>query len=48
MHHMIRDFFRLALVISGLLIAIWLLWSLNDGGYFYHDKLTTILAAYSL
>ena len=45
MHYMVRDLFRLALVVGGLLIAIWLLWSLNDEGYvFYHDKLTTIHA----
>jgi len=44
MHYMVRDLFRLALLVGGLLIAIWLLWSLNDEGYFYHDKLTTIHA----
>jgi hypothetical protein len=44
MHYMVRDLFRLALVIGGLMTAIWLLWSLNDEGYFYHDKLTTIHA----
>jgi hypothetical protein len=41
---MVRDFVRLASVIGGMLIAIWLLWSLNDEGYFYHDKLTTVHA----
>lgn len=44
MHYMVRDLFRLALVIGGLLGGITFLWYLNDDGYFYHDKLTTIHA----
>ncbi len=40
--YLIRDAFRLALVIGGLMGAITGFWYLNEGGYFYHDKLTTI------
>jgi len=44
MHYVVKDFFRLVVFIGCLLGGITLLWYANDGGYFYHDKLTTVHA----
>lgn len=44
MHYVVKDFSRLILFIGCLLRGITLFWYANDGGYFYHDKLTTVHA----